>query len=164
MPHSVIGPRASPTLGAWLNTSCPTSFVMSARGTSLFTTCSNDIAKLQMPRCWTSFLCWVIRISGSYSGLKKRMNKKTNEQTNRRANEQTLEGQMQERANKQAGAGFGGPADGLGRAATLKGEVCQSGRVLPAFGTGTMGTFEGTADWKGKLCPSDPWGSAFVCL
>jgi len=36
--------------------------------------------------------------------------------------------------------------------------------VLPAFGTGMMGTFEGTADWKGKFCPSDPAGSAFVCL
>ena len=45
MPHSVTGPRASPTLGAWLNPSCPTSFVMSARGTSLFTTCTNVIAK-----------------------------------------------------------------------------------------------------------------------
>ncbi len=66
MPHSVTGPRASPTRGAWLNTSCPTSFVMSARGTSLFTTCTNVVAKLHMP-CLRYFavMCLVMATSGT---------------------------------------------------------------------------------------------------
>lgn len=66
MPHSVTGPRASPTRGAWLNTSCPTSFVMSARGTSLFTTCTNVIAKLHMPSLrYFAVMCLVMATSGT---------------------------------------------------------------------------------------------------